>query len=63
MNNLEPTMSRQAREMFHNILDALDTEIKTAEFEFMQDVYQFRRNIHGVWLYKNPVYGSWELFS
>lgn len=63
MQNVEPTMSRQAREMFHKILDALDPEIKTAEFEFLQDTYQFRRNVHGVWLYKNFVDGTWGLFS
>ena len=57
-------MSNDTRAMFVVILTALDSEIKTAEFEYMQETYTFRRNPQGVWLHKNNDIetGNWWLF-
>lgn len=54
-------MEKSIREMFAGILNPLSEDIKTAEFEYMQDNYKFRRNAHGLWLWWNPTANVWSL--
>lgn len=56
-------MEKSIRDMFVGILNPLDNDIKTAEFEYLQDTYKFRRNTHGLWLYWRDIDQIWSLWQ
>lgn len=56
-------MEKSIRDMFAGILNPLDNDVKTAEFEYMQDTYKFRRNAQGLWLWwrdKDQIWSLWQ---
>ena len=46
-------MSDETRAMFKEILNGLPELVMTAEFNYMGDIYFFKKNPHGVWFFKN----------
>ena len=56
-------MEKSIRDMFAAILNPFDDGIKTAEFEYMQDIYKFRRSPLGLWLWWDKKIKAWSLWQ
>ena len=56
-------MEKSTRDMFAAILNPLDEGIKTAEFEYNNETYKFRRNTRGLWLWWRDIDQVWSLWQ